>query len=232
MQQNLTSTVKFVISIIQSDGSDRAYTSRFLQENGYSTWEAGALEDFYVGLLKERADLVIIDLDLGATEGLALIRRLVAQHIPVIALSSSDNTGSRIASLDAGALQYYVKPITLVELAAGIRAQLRQLEVRAENARQEKGWRLDLSVPRLIAPNQRMVPLTSRECELLECLLAANGGMVSKSNLVKAMGHSEAEDGFHRIESSLMRLRRKTLETTELNLPVRAVFGKGLVFVP
>ncbi|MNW12661.1 hypothetical protein D3C71_2104130 [compost metagenome] len=57
------------------------------------------------------------------------------------------------------------------------------------------------------------------------------GAMVTKQVLTEAVGADEAEDGFHRIESQLTRLRRKTLETTGTALPVRAVFGKGLVFV-
>jgi hypothetical protein len=55
---------------------------------------------------------------------------------------------------------------------------------------------------------------------------------VTKQGLVDAMGAGDVEDGFHRIESQLTRLRRKTLEATGMALPVRAVFGKGLVFVP
>ena len=232
MQQILTSSVKFTVAVVDGDDTHRMQVCRFLEESGYTTWGANSIEDFYIGLLKEKADLVIIDLDLGVDPGLALIRRLVAQRIPAIVLSQHANSGARVASLDAGALQYFIKPLSLAELGAGIRAQLRQLEMRVTNAEQQNSWRLDLSVPRLIAPNQKTIRLTSRECELLECLMAANGGMVSKTNLVKAMGHAEAEDGFHRIESSLMRLRRKTLAGTQLMLPVRAVFGKGLVFVP
>lgn len=232
MQQILTSSVKFKIAVVDGEEVHRQHVCRFLEESGYTTWGAASIEDFYIGLLKEKADLVVVDLDLGVEPGLSLVRRLVSRRIPVIVLSSTTDSAARVASLDAGALQYFVKPLSLAELGAGIRAQLRQLEMRVSNADQENSWRLDLSVPRLIAPNQRTIRLTSRECELLECLMAANGGMVSKANLVKAMGHADAEDGFHRIESSLMRLRRKTLAGTQLMLPVRAVFGKGLVFVP
>ena len=62
--------------------------------------------------------------------------------------------------------------------------------------------------------------------------MAAQGTLVTKQALTEAMGAGEVEDGFHRIESQLTRLRRKTLEATGVTLPVRAVFGRGLVFVP
>ena len=93
-------------------------------------------------------------------------------------------------------------------------------------------WRLDQAAARLIAPNQRAIQLTSRELELLACLMAAKGGLVTKQTLLETMGTGDVEDGFHRIESQLTRLRRKTLDGTGTTLPVRAVFGKGLVLVP
>ena len=83
----------------------------------------------------------------------------------------------------------------------------------------------------LRAPNQTVVPLTSRELEFLTCLTDAKGGLVTKRALLEALGHEGVDDGFHRIESMLTRLRRKTLDATGLPLPVRAVFGRGLAFV-
>lgn len=56
--------------------------------------------------------------------------------------------------------------------------------------------------------------------------------MVAKQTLIETMGYADVDDGFHRIESQLTRLRRKTLDISGLALPVRAVFGRGLVFVP
>ena len=50
--------------------------------------------------------------------------------------------------------------------------------------------------------------------------------------VVRAVGDGEIDGDFHRIESALNRLRTKTLAATGIALPVRAVFGKGLVFVP
>jgi DNA-binding response OmpR family regulator len=75
------------------------------------------------------------------------------------------------------------------------------------------------------------VPLTSREFDLMRCLVAAEGAMVSKADLLDAMGYGSADGGFHRIESMLTRLRRKTQDYAGMPLPVRAVFGRGLVFV-
>ena len=103
MQQILTSSVKFTVAVVDGDDAHRLHVCRYLDESGYTTWGAGSIEDFYIGLLKEKADLVIVDLDLGVDSGLAMVRRLVAQRLPVIVLSQGSNAGARVGSLAAGA---------------------------------------------------------------------------------------------------------------------------------
>ena len=222
----------FTIAVVEDDEDIRGNVCRYLECSGFKAWGAESAEDFYVRLLRDRADLVVVDIGLPGEDGLSLVARLAAQGVPTVLMTASADLDSRIAGLDAGALQYFVKPVDMQELAAGVRSQLRHLAPRAGRADALAPWRLDQAASRLVAPNQRFVELTSRELELLGCLMVTQGALVTKLTLTQAMGAEEAEDGFHRIESQLTRLRRKTLETTGTALPVRAVFGKGLVFVP
>ena len=220
------------IAVVEDDEDIRTNVCRFLEKSGMRPWGAESAEDFYVRLLTERADLVLVDLGLPGEDGLSLVRRLAGQGVPVVVLTARGDLESRIAGLEAGALQYFVKPADMHELVAGIRSQLRRAGAHPVSGAQVMPWRLDQAAARLIAPNQRAIQLTSRELELLACLMAAKGGLVTKQTLLETMGTSDVEDGFHRIESQLTRLRRKTLDGTGTTLPVRAVFGKGLVFVP
>lgn len=222
----------FTIAVVEDDEDIRGNVCRYLECSGFKAWGAESAEDFYVRLLRDRADLVVVDIGLPGEDGLSLVARLAAQGVPTVLMTARADLDSRIAGLDAGALQYFVKPVDMQELAAGVRSQLRHLAPRAGRADALAPWRLDQAASRLVAPNQRFVELTSRELELLGCLMVTQGALVTKLTLTQAMGAEEAEDGFHRIESQLTRLRRKTLETTGTALPVRAVFGKGLVFVP
>jgi len=228
------SPTHFIVAVVEDDEDIRSNVCRFLEESGMQAWGAESAEDFYVSLLRQRADLVVVDLGLPGESGLSLVRRLAQQGVPAVVLTARGDLESRIAGLDAGALQYFVKPTDLHELVAGIRSQLRRGE--ATQAPAPAGhvvpWRLDAMAAQLVAPNLRTVALTTREMELVGHLIAAKGSLVTKQGLVDAMGAGDVEDGFHRIESQLTRLRRKTLEATGMALPVRAVFGKGLVFVP
>lgn len=228
----LPTSAQPTIAVVEDDEDIRANLCSFLDKSGMQAWGAESAEDFYVRLLRERADLIVVDLGLPGESGLSLVNRLAKQGVPVIVLTARGDLESRIAGLDAGALQYFVKPTDMNELVAGIRSQLRRAVSGAPSpSGHAMPWRLDTSGARLVAPNQQAVALTTREFDLVGCLMAAQGGLVTKPDLVRAMGAGEVEDGFHRIESQLTRLRRKTLDATGLPLPVRAVFGKGLVFV-
>ncbi|WP_280187241.1 response regulator transcription factor [Delftia sp. PS-11] len=233
MQQTPEPSKEFTIAVVEDDEDIRINVCRFLTKSGLHAWGTDSAEDFYVRLLRDRADLVVVDLGLPGEDGLSLVKRLAEQDIPVIVLTARGDLDSRIAGLNAGALQYFVKPTDMNELVAGIRSQLRR-----HAASQGKGqrpvltWRLDALTACLVAPNRQIVALTSRELELLGCLMSKPGAMVSKQTLIDTMGYADVDDGFHRIESQLTRLRRKTLEVAAMALPVRAVFGRGLVFVP
>lgn len=220
------------IAVVEDDEDIRANVCRFLQKSGFLAWGCASAEEFYVQSLRHKADLVVVDLGLPGESGLSLVQRLTAARIPVVVQTALGDVHDRIAGLEAGALQYFVKPTDLGELVAGIRSQLRRVEHGAfSRAPLAPRWRLDVGQATLRAPNQTVVPLTSRELEFLTCLTDAKGGLVTKRALLEALGHEGVDDGFHRIESMLTRLRRKTLDATGLPLPVRAVFGRGLAFV-
>ncbi len=219
------------IAVVEDDEDLLANVCSYLRQSGFLTWGATSAESFYVRLLRERIDLAVVDLGLPGETGLSLVRRLAAERVPVIIQTARGQLEQRIAGLEAGALQYFVKPTDMGELVAGINAQLRHLSAPAPRAGELTRWRLDVPAALLIAPDQRSVRLTSRELDLMICLMETPGSMVDKAALLRALGHGDVEGGFHRIETLLSRLRRKTLEATGVSLPVRAIFGRGLVFV-
>jgi DNA-binding response OmpR family regulator len=220
------------IAVVEDDEDIRSNVCRFLGKSGFRVWGVESAEDFYVTLLRERADLVLVDLGLPGEDGLSLVRRLAAQGIAVVVLTARGDLSSRITGLESGALQYFVKPTDLNELVAGIRSLLRRAGPSSAAEGTTAVWRLHTAEAVLVSPGNKPVALTTRELDLLACLARTPGSVVSKSALIASVGGGDADEAFHRIESQLTRLRRKTLAETGLPLPVRAVFGRGLVFVP
>lgn len=231
-QENQPERSPHTIAVVEDDEDIRNNLCRFLNKSGFRTWGVESAEDFYVTLLRERSDLVLVDLGLPGEDGLSLVKRLSEQGVAVVVLTARSELPSRIAGLEAGALQYFVKPTDLNELVAGIRSLLRRTSPPHSQAEPAPAWRLLYSEALLLSPDQKPVDLTTRELELLTCLARTPGTLVSKSTLLESAGPDESDDAFHRIESQLNRLRRKTLAQTGLPLPVRSVFGRGLVFVP
>jgi DNA-binding response OmpR family regulator len=221
---------KATIAVVEDDEDIRANVCRYLARVGFGAWGAESAEDFYVRLLRDRVDLAVIDIGLPGEDGLSLVRRLAAQGIPTVLMTARADLGSRIEGLDAGALQYFVKPVDMQELVAGVRSQLRSKRLQMGGSPVVPAWRLDKLGAKLEAPNHKNVLLTTRELEILSCLMQTPGAVISKQVLSESVGARDLEDDFHRIESALTRLRRKTLGDTGMALPVRAVFGKGLVF--
>ena len=221
---------KATIAVVEDDEDIRANVCRYLARVGFGAWGAESAEDFYVRLLRDRVDLAVIDIGLPGEDGLSLVRRLAAQGVPTVLMTARADLGSRIEGLDAGALQYFVKPVDMQELVAGIRSQLRSKRFQMGGSPVVPAWRLDKLGAKLEAPNHKNVLLTTRELEILSCLMHTPGAVISKQVLSESVGARDLEDDFHRIESALTRLRRKTLGDTGMALPVRAVFGKGLVF--
>ena len=221
---------KATIAVVEDDEDIRTNVCRYLARVGFDAWGAESAEDFYVRLLRDRVDLVVIDIGLPGEDGLSLVRRLAAQGVPTVLMTARADLDSRIEGLDAGALQYFVKPVDMQELVAGIRSQLRSKRLQMGGTPVVPAWRLDKLGAKLEAPNHKNVLLTTRELEILSCLMQTPGAVISKQVLSESVGARDLEDDFHRIESALTRLRRKTLGDTGMALPVRAVFGKGLVF--
>lgn len=160
-----------IIAVVEDDEDIRSNVCRFLARSGFQSWGAESAEDFYVRLLQSRVDLVIVDIGLPGEDGLGLLTRLASQGVPTVLMTARADLDSRIRGLDAGALQYFVKPVDMQELVAGIRSQLRSKRLQGEiDASVAVPWQLDAANAALRAPNQMLVPLTTRELELLTCL--------------------------------------------------------------
>lgn len=219
---------RHTVALVDDDEDLRHHLCTFLTVAGLDCWGAASAEDFYVALLNKGADLVLVDLGLPGENGLSLTRRLVEHGVPVVVVSGHGSTAQRIEALNAGALQFFVKPAIPDELLAGVRALLARLG-RPATESVNLGWRVDAPSATLVSPEQVAVPLTSRELELIQCLLRTPNQLVSKKDLLR-LGNAAHDGDYHRIEALLQRLRKKTLQLTGLALPVRSVFGKGLVF--
>ena len=141
-------------------------------------------------LLREKPDLIILDLGLPDMQGLELLRTLRARNesVPIVVLSSRADEVAKVQALDLGADDYVTKPFGMDELLARIRAALRhQLQVQGERPVFRLG---DLSVDlvrRVVKTGDKEVKLSPKEYELLRLLVQHAGKVLTHRFLLKEL---------------------------------------------
>jgi DNA-binding response OmpR family regulator len=144
-----------------------------LQSEGY---RVSVAHDGMSGLSLVREsepDLAILDWMMPGLTGVELCRRLRATgiKIPVILLTAKDEVGDRVTGLDAGADDYLVKPFSIEELLARIRAHLRRTQETDTDLLQFEDLSLNRRT-REVHRGQRSIDLTAKEFDLLQYLMS------------------------------------------------------------
>jgi two-component system response regulator QseB len=156
-------------------------------------------------------DALVLDLGLPGGDGMVWLGRWRARGstVPVLILTARDGVEQRVAGLDAGADDYLVKPITIDELAARLRAMLRRSSGRAQSVWQHGALEYDPAT-KAVRWKGGTVELTGRELALLEALLMYPQRVLSRTHLQeKLYDWSGAEPESNTLEVHIHHLRRK-----------------------
>lgn len=162
-------------------------------------------------LLAAPYDAMVLDLGLPGSDGLVWLRRWRDRgvQLPVLVLTARDGIDQRIAGLDAGADDYLLKPITIDELAARLRALLRRSCGRAQPTWRHGELEYD-PASKLVRWKGQGVDLTAKELALLEALMLDPQRVLSKGLLrEKLYDWSETEPEGNSLEVHIHHLRRK-----------------------
>ncbi|MGH7321067.1 MAG: HD-GYP domain-containing protein [Candidatus Rokuibacteriota bacterium] len=117
------------ILIVDDDSIVRETILDSVEHLGYRTREAASAEEALECIAQELPDLVLLDVRMPGITGIELCRQLKADQathlIPVVLLTAQGELDTRVAGLEAGADDYFTKPVHLRELAARLRALIR-----------------------------------------------------------------------------------------------------------
>jgi len=190
-------------------------------------------------LFEERQpDLVVLDINLGASNGLDVLKDLRRRtQLPVIMLTALDSEEDKVRGLEGGADDYLTKPFSHRELIARIRAQLRRsgqelTARRAPATRLEVGSiTLDLAEHSVTKSGQQ-VSLTVTEFRLLHCLMTNAGTVVSTSTLLKQVWGYQDPGGSDVVRVTVHRLRRKLESDPSRPHLLHTVPGVGVLLKP
>ncbi|QDC10280.1 response regulator transcription factor [Oceanicola sp. D3] len=179
-------------------------------------------------LRSDANDIVILDINLPGLDGLAILRemRLRGDQRPVLLLTARDKTSDRVHGLDAGADDYLVKPFEMDELEARVRALSRRI-AQAPQVELALGKLRFMPETRQVELDGKLLALPRREISVLEALLRARGGVVSKGALLDQVYGTGADVGETSIEAHVSRLRKK-LAPAALDIRVQRGLGYSL----
>ena len=198
--------------VVDDEDSARRAVAHGLRAAGYEVLEAADGTTGLAIILEGGIDLVVLDLRLPGIDGetvLATLRR--SSDVPVIVISSKRHEDDRVAVLDLGADDYLVKPFTVRELAARIRAVLRRSDGDVTAAATIGEVTIDFASG-TASRGGDAVTLTAQEFALLACLVRPRGRIVSRAMLEAAIhpGETPLEDAVSNVVDVLvLRLRRK-----------------------
>lgn len=196
-----------------------------LKQSGFAVdWIAnGAAAD--VALKNDVFGLLILDLGLPQLDGFEVLRRLRRRNpaLPVLILSGRETPEEKVLGLDLGADDYLVKPFSLSELQARVRALLRRGRGTATPLISYGALSFD-TVNRVASVDGHMLTLSLQETGVLETLLTRFGRVLSKEQLVEQLYSYDHEVSQNAIEVYVHRLRKKLAGS---NVTVRTLYGRG-----
>ena len=174
-------------------------------------------------------DLVILDWMLPGLTGVEVCRRLrtTGNKVPVIMLTARDEIQDRVAGLNAGADDYVVKPFSIEELLARVRAHLRRQQEDDQDVLQFADLSLNRRT-REVFRGQRAIELTVKEFDLLEYLLSHPRQDYARDQILEHVWGYDFIGDSNIIEVYIRYLRLKLEENNEKRL-IQTVRGVGYV---
>ncbi|GAB4159130.1 MAG: response regulator transcription factor [Cyanobacteria bacterium J069] len=212
---------------------DEEKLARFIQlELGCEGYQVSVAHDGLSGLTLAREtspDLAILDWMLPGMTGVELCRRLrsTGSKIPVILLTAKDEIGDRVTGLDAGADDYVVKPFSIEELLARVRAHLRRTQEPDPDALEFADLTLNRRT-REVFRNGRAIELTAKEFDLLEHLMRRPKQVITRDRILEEVWGYDFMGDSNIIEVYIRYLRLKLEDQDDKRL-IQTVRGVGYV---
>jgi DNA-binding response OmpR family regulator len=177
--------------------------------------------------LKDSFDAIVLDLMLPGRSGLEILAsvRRVRPSVPVIVLTARGEIEDRVAGLDAGAVDYLVKPFSLAELVARVRAQLRVMAQASTSTLCGEDIELNL-LTRKVRRGERSVALSTTEFELLAYFLRNRGHVLSREQILSSVWGYDHDPATNVVDVYVGYLRRK-LGSREDPAPIFTVRSVG-----
>lgn len=216
------------ILIIEDDEKIRDELESFLNKHGYNAKALINLDNVVEDILKEKADLILLDINLPYMDGEYVCKEVrKTSNVPIIMVTSRDSELDKLISLNYGADQYVTKPYNIQILLAKIIGLLKRNQNAGIN--QDKIDCKEFILNRsksIIEKDDLKVELTKNEISILYFLILHRGSIVSREDIIEYLWESEAFIDDNTLTVNMKRLRGK-LEEVGLEDIIETKRGQG-----
>ncbi|MEM9963877.1 MAG: phosphate regulon transcriptional regulator PhoB [Asticcacaulis sp.] len=223
-------SVKPYIIIAEDEDALSTLLQYNLEKEGYEVGIAADGEDALMMIDERLPDLLVCDWMMPKVSGIEVTRRLRVQpetrNLPIVMLTARSEETDRIRGLDTGADDYVVKPFSMVELIARIRAVLRRIRPGLSEEKVEFG---EITVDRLSHRVQRAgrdIHLGPTEYRLLDYLIQHPRRVFSREQLLDAVWGNDVYVEARTVDVHIGRLRKALNNDSDFD-PIRTVRSAG-----
>ena len=218
------------ILVVEDEDSLATLLQYNLQKEGYDIALAGDGEEALLLVDERLPDLIVLDWMLPKVSGIEVCRRLrqrnETRNVPIIMLTARGEESDRVRGLDTGADDYLVKPFSMTELTARIRAVLRRIRPGLAEDRIRHGDIVIDRVAHRVKRGEREIHLGPTEFRLLDYFMQHPGRVFSRELLLDAVWGSDVYVETRTVDVHVGRLR-KALNKEDESDPIRTVRSAG-----
>jgi DNA-binding response OmpR family regulator len=216
------------ILIVEDDERVADFLRRGLTEEGYEV-EVCHRGDTAKDLAAQRSyEMILLDWNLPGTDGLTLLKYWRSSNIktPTILLTAKSGVEATVAALDAGADDYVVKPFSLEELLARIRAHHRRHHTEPPQEALIGKAKVDLK-KRILTREAEVFELSGREFALLELLLQNRGSLLSRAKILEQVWETTEDPVTNVVDVYIRALRNKLDGASSSSSVIETIRGRG-----
>jgi DNA-binding response OmpR family regulator len=220
------------VVLVEDDIEIRRLVAEALSAQGHDVESAAAALEGLELAVKGKPDLVVMDLGLPDLDGTELLRMIRAvSEVPIIVITARGADEVVVKTLDSGADDYLVKPFSVAQLEARVRALLRRGSAATSDETIQVGrLRID-SAAREATLDGEELDLSPKEFDLLRVLAERSGEVVSKRALMAEVWREPYGGAERTVDVHLSWLRNKLGETAQEPRYLRTVHGVGVKLV-
>jgi DNA-binding response OmpR family regulator len=224
------------VLVVEDDALIASSLVRALRANGYEARDVASVAGAIDAIDSDPPDLVLLDLGLPDGDGAAVAVHVAREHptMPVIVLTARDSEVDVVLGLEAGAVDYVIKPFRLAELLARIASHLRMRQAHEASQRdQSLDGRIELDDLRVDVAARRVslsgdeIALRPKEFDVIRLLAEAAGTVVTREQLIEEVWDENWWGSTKTLDVHINSIRRKLGEQAGEPSRITTIRGVG-----